>query len=201
MIIWSTDHTFLLKQSSKSTVTIHLRKVWPLRMNLAHFGRPPIAHTIDVYNNDYMINWPYFCNETSSKSIVTNSPEKCDHCTWIWDISHCGNITSNQMVNITWKPEVFFGQIFTPAKTRFTLVLECFCQCHISAIRAALKVAKGAQIFGGKGQYQRRVSLKKLWECKIAYMSLSYTHHEFWYINGIVLKCIHWSDLIQRLVF
>ena len=28
----------------------------------AQFGAyTPIAHTIDVYDNDYMINWPYFC--------------------------------------------------------------------------------------------------------------------------------------------
>ena len=26
--------------------------------------------------NDYMMNWPYFCNETSSKSTVTNSCQK-----------------------------------------------------------------------------------------------------------------------------
>ena len=43
-------------------------------MDLPLFWRPPRAHTIDRYDNDYMMNWPYFCNETSSKSTVTNRP-------------------------------------------------------------------------------------------------------------------------------
>ena len=28
----------------------------PVRMNLGHFGRPPIAHSIVEHNNDYMMN-------------------------------------------------------------------------------------------------------------------------------------------------
>ena len=54
---------------------------------LNFFGKIFVNTLIFIYNNDYMIKWTYFCNETSSKSTVTNSLQKCDHCTQIWDIS------------------------------------------------------------------------------------------------------------------
>ena len=31
-----------------------------------------------------MMTWPYLCDETSSKTTVTNCPKKCHHCTQIW---------------------------------------------------------------------------------------------------------------------
>ena len=67
---------FCNETSSKSTVTNRCQIVWPLHPNLRHFGRPPIAHTIDICSNDYMIKWTYFCYETSSKSTVTNRCQK-----------------------------------------------------------------------------------------------------------------------------
>ena len=36
----------------------------------------PIAHTIDVYDNDYMINWPYFCVEAIIKINSNQQPPK-----------------------------------------------------------------------------------------------------------------------------
>ena len=57
-------------------------KVSPVCMN---FWWPPIANSIDELDNDYLINWPYFCIETSSKPTVINSLQKCDQCVWISD--------------------------------------------------------------------------------------------------------------------
>ena len=56
-------------------------------MNLGHFWIPPIENSTDEQNNDCIMNWPYFCNEISSKSTVTHSYKKCHHYLWIWDIS------------------------------------------------------------------------------------------------------------------
>ena len=71
MIIWSTDHTFVLKLSSKSTVTIHLQKVWPLHVNLPLFWRPPYSTPLMYV---IMIIWSTdhtFVLKLSSKSTVT----------------------------------------------------------------------------------------------------------------------------------
>ena len=37
----------------------------------ATFLQTPSSISIDEHDNNYMINWPYFCIETSTKSIVT----------------------------------------------------------------------------------------------------------------------------------
>ena len=120
MISWP---YFCTETSSKST-----KKVSPLRMDLGHFCRPPIAHSmvnmtmiiwstdhiflIKYHQNpqyplayksvttDYMINWPYFSNEISSKSTVTTSLQKCHHCVWIWHIS-ADPLIAHSMMNMT----------------------------------------------------------------------------------------------------
>ena len=40
------------------------------------FCRPPYSTLNDEHDNDYMINWPYFSNEISSKSTVTSRCQK-----------------------------------------------------------------------------------------------------------------------------
>ena len=39
-------------------------------------ARPPTAHTIDIHNNDYIINWTYFCVETIIKINSNQQPPK-----------------------------------------------------------------------------------------------------------------------------
>ena len=90
--------------SSKSTVTNSLEKcdhctwIWDISED------PPIAHTIDIYDNDYMINWPYFCNETSSKSTVTNRCQK------VWplhvDLGHFGRPPIAHSITVTSFPRM-----------------------------------------------------------------------------------------------
>ena len=43
--------------------------MWPLHPNLAHFRRPPIWNSTDENDNDCIVNWLYFCNETHRPSI------------------------------------------------------------------------------------------------------------------------------------
>ena len=62
------------------TVTNRCQIMWPLHPNLGHLWRPLIADSIDEQHNDYMMNRPYLCNETSSKDTVTN------HCQKVWPL-------------------------------------------------------------------------------------------------------------------
>ena len=68
--------TFFCIQSSKPSI-------------IYSFGRPPIAHTIDMYVQQWIYDHTEhtFVLRPSSKSTVTNSLQKCHHCVWIWDIS------------------------------------------------------------------------------------------------------------------
>ena len=64
------------------------------------FLQTPYSTLNDENEKDYMINWPYFSNEISSKSTVTASLQKCDHCVWIRDFS-ADPLIAHSMMNMT----------------------------------------------------------------------------------------------------
>jgi len=102
MISWP---YFCTETSSKSTI-----KVSPLRMDLGHFCRPPIAHsmvnmTIIIWSTDHIFLMKYH-----QKSTVTTSLQKCHHCVWICHfsadpiIAHPMNtrtVTSRSFITVT----------------------------------------------------------------------------------------------------
>ena len=45
-----------------------------------------------------MMTWPYLCDETSSKTTVTNCLKKCHHCTQIW---HMGSYSRCNHSNLS----------------------------------------------------------------------------------------------------
>ena len=66
------------------------------------YGGKVISYSLnnDKHDNDFMINWPYFPNEISSKSTVTTSLKKWDHCVWIRDFS-ADPLIAHSMMNLT----------------------------------------------------------------------------------------------------
>ena len=62
--------------------------------------RKVISYSTNNDKHDFMINWPYFSIEISSKSTVTASLKKWDHCVWICHFS-ADPLIAHSLINMT----------------------------------------------------------------------------------------------------